>query len=89
MSLKDYLTIQEIDAENIESHPIQVRSLWLLMGALAMGLNAYFSPLSCTTSFLRPLGEAIPVFHWVASWWAVPPGWKPDFVIIALLSYTS
>ncbi|KAJ9064176.1 hypothetical protein DSO57_1033114 [Entomophthora muscae] len=58
-------------------------SLWLLTGAMVMALDAYFPPLSHMVSFGRPLQAAIPVLHWMASWWLVSPGWEPDFVSLA------
>ncbi|KAJ9077075.1 hypothetical protein DSO57_1020194 [Entomophthora muscae] len=58
-------------------------SLWLLTGALVMALDAYFPPFSLPVSFGRPLQVAIPVLHWMASWWDQPPGWEPDFVSLA------
>ncbi|KAJ9060428.1 hypothetical protein DSO57_1030986 [Entomophthora muscae] len=64
-------------------------SLWLLTGALVMALDTYFPPFSQPVSFGRPFQAAIPVLHWMASWWLVPPGWEPDFVSLAPLSYIS
>ncbi|KAJ9052678.1 hypothetical protein DSO57_1031911 [Entomophthora muscae] len=55
-------------------------SLWLLAGALVMGLDTYFPPLTRPASFGRPLMAAILVLHWMASWWMVPLGWESEFV---------
>ncbi|KAJ9055771.1 hypothetical protein DSO57_1000629 [Entomophthora muscae] len=52
-----------------------------------MALDAYLPPLSHLVSFGRPLQAAIPVLHRMAFWWLVPPGWEPDFVSLAPLSY--
>ncbi|KAJ9076100.1 hypothetical protein DSO57_1029376 [Entomophthora muscae] len=35
-----------------------------------------------------PLQAAIPVLHWMASWWFVSPGWEPNLVSLASLSHT-
>ncbi|KAJ9079930.1 hypothetical protein DSO57_1030431 [Entomophthora muscae] len=46
----------------------QDQSLWMLMSALVMGLNAYFPPLAFTTSSWMSLRAAISALHWLASW---------------------
>ncbi|KAJ9062840.1 hypothetical protein DSO57_1006288 [Entomophthora muscae] len=48
-----------------------------------MALDAYFPLFSQLVFFGRPLQVAIPVLHWMASWWLIPPGWEPDFVSLA------
>ncbi|KAJ9072146.1 hypothetical protein DSO57_1030307 [Entomophthora muscae] len=62
---------------------------WLLAGLMLMGLNAYFPQLSPASSLWSPLQVAIPVLHWMASWWFVSPGWEPNLVSLAPLSHTS
>ncbi|KAJ9058481.1 hypothetical protein DSO57_1011857 [Entomophthora muscae] len=61
---------------------------WLLTGLILMGLNAYFPQLSSVSSLWSPLQAAIPVAHWMASWWFVAPGWETNLVILAPLSHT-
>ncbi|KAJ9079012.1 hypothetical protein DSO57_1000647 [Entomophthora muscae] len=80
--------LRQIPESNTEAPFTQDCSLWLLTGAMVMSLDAYFPPLSHPVSFGRPLQAAIPVLHWTAYWWLVPPGWEPDFVSLAPLSYT-
>ncbi|KAJ9080560.1 hypothetical protein DSO57_1023586 [Entomophthora muscae] len=60
---------------------------WLLAGLALMGLNAYFLRLSPVSSLWSPLRAAIPVLHWVASWWLIPPGWELNLVSLAPLSH--
>ncbi|KAJ9066535.1 hypothetical protein DSO57_1008474 [Entomophthora muscae] len=60
---------------------------WLLGGMLLMGLDSYFPHLSAVSSLWTPLQEAIPVLHWMASRWILPPGWKPNLVSLAPLSH--
>ncbi|KAJ9085035.1 hypothetical protein DSO57_1017881 [Entomophthora muscae] len=60
---------------------------WLLTGLVLMGLNVYFPQLSHASSLWSPLQVAIPVLHWVASWWIVSPGWEPNLVSLAPLSH--
>ncbi|KAJ9052953.1 hypothetical protein DSO57_1029032 [Entomophthora muscae] len=60
---------------------------WLLTSLMLMGLNMYFHPLSPVSSLWSPLQAAIPVLHWVVSWWFVLPGWEPNLVSLAPLSY--
>ncbi|KAJ9064428.1 hypothetical protein DSO57_1030764 [Entomophthora muscae] len=79
--------LRQIPESNAEAPFAWDHSLWLLTGAMVMALAAYFPPLSHLVSFGRPLQAAIPVLHWMASWWLVPPGWEPDFVSLAPLSY--
>ncbi|KAJ9077785.1 hypothetical protein DSO57_1013431 [Entomophthora muscae] len=59
------------------------RAPWLLGGMLLMGLDSYFPRLSATSSLWTPLGAAIPVLHWVVSWWVLSPGWEPSLVSLA------
>ncbi|KAJ9063440.1 hypothetical protein DSO57_1000033 [Entomophthora muscae] len=61
---------------------------WLLTGLVLMGLNAYFPQLSPVLSLWSPLQEAVPVLHWVVSWWYIVPGWKPNLVSLSPLSYS-
>ncbi|KAJ9058699.1 hypothetical protein DSO57_1009778 [Entomophthora muscae] len=61
---------------------------WVITGLVLMGLNSYFPQLSPVSSFWSPLRAAIPVLHWVASWWFLSLGWETDFVSLAPLSYT-
>ncbi|KAJ9076474.1 hypothetical protein DSO57_1025858 [Entomophthora muscae] len=53
---------------------------WLITGLVLMGLNSYFPQLSPVSSLWSPLRAAIPVLHWVASWWFVSPGWELNLV---------
>ncbi|KAJ9084130.1 hypothetical protein DSO57_1027505 [Entomophthora muscae] len=39
------------------------------------------------SSLWSPLQAAIPVLHWMASWWFVSPGWEPNLVSLAPLSH--
>ncbi|KAJ9055465.1 hypothetical protein DSO57_1003545 [Entomophthora muscae] len=66
--------------------PAPTRTPWLLTGLILMGLNAYFPQLSPVSSLWSPLQAAIPVAHWMASWWFVAPGWEPNLVSLAPLS---
>ncbi|KAJ9078382.1 hypothetical protein DSO57_1007098 [Entomophthora muscae] len=59
------------------------RALWLLGGMLLMGLDSYFPRLSAMSSLWTPLQAAIPVLHWMVSWWILPPGWEPNLVSLA------
>ncbi|KAJ9071186.1 hypothetical protein DSO57_1039504, partial [Entomophthora muscae] len=43
------LSLSQSLLKKVNLHPIQTRSLWLLIGVLVMGLDAYFSSSSCTT----------------------------------------
>ncbi|KAJ9050412.1 hypothetical protein DSO57_1014635 [Entomophthora muscae] len=65
------------------SSPAPTHTPWLLTGLILMGLNAYFPQLSPVSSLWSPLRAAIPVLHWMASWWLVPPGWEPNLVSLA------
>ncbi|KAJ9074425.1 hypothetical protein DSO57_1006684 [Entomophthora muscae] len=60
---------------------------WLLTGLILMGLNAYFPQLFPVSSLWSPLQAAIPVAHWMVSWWFVAPGWEPNLVSLAPLSH--
>ncbi|KAJ9062039.1 hypothetical protein DSO57_1014893 [Entomophthora muscae] len=62
---------------------------WLLTGLILMGLNTYFPQLSLVSSLWSPLQAAVPVLHWMASWWFVSPGWGPNLVSLAPLSHIS
>ncbi|KAJ9065324.1 hypothetical protein DSO57_1020956 [Entomophthora muscae] len=61
---------------------------WLLSGMVLMGLDSYFPWLSAVSSLWTLLQAAIPVLHWMVSWWALPPGWEPNLVSLASLSHT-
>ncbi|KAJ9073236.1 hypothetical protein DSO57_1018685 [Entomophthora muscae] len=67
--------------------PAPTRTPWLLTGLILMGLNAYFSQLSPGSSLWSPFQAAIPVAHWMASWWFVAPEWEPNLVSLAPLSH--
>ncbi|KAJ9072148.1 hypothetical protein DSO57_1030309 [Entomophthora muscae] len=56
---------------------------WLLTRLMLMGLNAYFPQLSPASSLWSPLQVAIPVLHWMASWWFALLGWEPNLVSLA------
>ncbi|KAJ9073755.1 hypothetical protein DSO57_1012971, partial [Entomophthora muscae] len=56
---------------------------WLVTGFVLMGLNSYFPQLSQVSSLWSPLRAAVPVIHWVTSWWFFLPGWEPNLVILA------
>ncbi|KAJ9053062.1 hypothetical protein DSO57_1027838 [Entomophthora muscae] len=60
---------------------------WLITGLVLMGLDSYFPKLSPVSSLWSPLRAAIPVLHWVASWWFVSPGWEQNLVSLAPLSH--
>ncbi|KAJ9065895.1 hypothetical protein DSO57_1014937 [Entomophthora muscae] len=60
---------------------------WLLTSLALMALNAYFPQLSPVSSLWSPLFEAVPVLHWMASWWFVLPEWEPNLVSLAPLSH--
>ncbi|KAJ9085746.1 hypothetical protein DSO57_1010975 [Entomophthora muscae] len=81
-------SLQKLPPMDLDSHPTWDCSLWLLSGALVMGLNTNFPPFPRPTSHWRPLRAAIPVLHWMVSWWMVPPGLEPDFVILAPLYHS-
>ncbi|KAJ9077842.1 hypothetical protein DSO57_1012880 [Entomophthora muscae] len=51
---------------------------WVITSLVLMGLNSYFPQLSPVSSLWSPLRAAIPVLHWVASWWFVSPGREPN-----------
>ncbi|KAJ9063143.1 hypothetical protein DSO57_1003275 [Entomophthora muscae] len=68
--------------------PVVSRAPWVITGLMLMGLNSYFPQLSPVSSFWSPLRAAIPVLHWAASWWFLSPGWEPNLVSLAPLSYT-
>ncbi|KAJ9069272.1 hypothetical protein DSO57_1020084 [Entomophthora muscae] len=78
---------QEEDLGSQESAP--KRAPWFLVGMLLMGLYSYFPRLSTMSSLWTPLQAAIPVLHWMASWWILPPGWEPNLVSLAPLSHTN
>ncbi|KAJ9048152.1 hypothetical protein DSO57_1037901 [Entomophthora muscae] len=59
------------------------RAPWLLSGMILMALDSYFPQLSDMSSLLPPLQAAIPVLHWMVSWWILPPGWEPNLVSLA------
>ncbi|KAJ9073290.1 hypothetical protein DSO57_1018006 [Entomophthora muscae] len=79
-------SLHQITDSDAEVPPTWDCSLWLLTGALVVALDAYFPPLSHPVSFGRSLRAAIPVLHWMVSWWLVPSGWEPDFVSLAPLT---
>ncbi|KAJ9058136.1 hypothetical protein DSO57_1015362 [Entomophthora muscae] len=56
---------------------------WLLSGMFLMGLDSYFPRVSSVSSLWTPLQAAIPVLHWMVSWWILPPGWEPNLVSLA------
>ncbi|KAJ9067857.1 hypothetical protein DSO57_1034898 [Entomophthora muscae] len=58
--------------------PTPTCTLWLLTDLVLMGLNVYFLQLSPGSSLWSPLQVAVPVLHWVASWWFALPGWEPN-----------
>ncbi|KAJ9080684.1 hypothetical protein DSO57_1022349 [Entomophthora muscae] len=60
---------------------------WLLSGMILMGLDFYFPRLSAVSSLWTPLQAAIPVLHWMVSWWILPPGWEPNLFSLAPLSH--
>ncbi|KAJ9056955.1 hypothetical protein DSO57_1027150 [Entomophthora muscae] len=60
---------------------------WLLSEMILMGLDSYFPQLSAATSLWTPLWAAIPVLHWIVSWWIFSPGWEPNLVSLAPLSH--
>ncbi|KAJ9048535.1 hypothetical protein DSO57_1034203 [Entomophthora muscae] len=64
------------------------RAPWLITGLMLMGLNSYFPQLSPVSSLWSPLRAAVPVLHWAASWWFIPPGWEPNLVSLAPFSHT-
>ncbi|KAJ9053955.1 hypothetical protein DSO57_1019306 [Entomophthora muscae] len=59
---------------------------WLLGGMILMGLDSYFPQISAVSSLWTPLQEAVPVLHWMVSWWILPPEWEPNLVSLAPLS---
>ncbi|KAJ9060043.1 hypothetical protein DSO57_1035103 [Entomophthora muscae] len=61
---------------------------WVTTGLVLMRLNSYFPQLSPVSSLWSPLRVAIPVLHWVASWWFVSLARKPTLVILAPLLHT-
>ncbi|KAJ9075052.1 hypothetical protein DSO57_1000335 [Entomophthora muscae] len=63
-------------------------ALSLITGLVLMGLNSYFPQLFPVSSLWSPLRAAIPVLHWLASWWFVLLGWEPNLVSLAPLSHT-
>ncbi|KAJ9059237.1 hypothetical protein DSO57_1004549 [Entomophthora muscae] len=67
--------------------PTPSRALWLITGLVLMGLNSYFPQLSPVSSLWYPLRAAIPVLHWLASWWFVLLVWEPNLVSLAPLSH--
>ncbi|KAJ9068987.1 hypothetical protein DSO57_1023193 [Entomophthora muscae] len=69
------------------SSPAPTCTPWLLTSLILMGLNTYFPQLSPVSSLWSPLQAAIPVLHWMASWWFVSPGWEPNLVSLAPLSH--
>ncbi|KAJ9061421.1 hypothetical protein DSO57_1020911 [Entomophthora muscae] len=69
--------------------PIASCTPWVVTGLVLMGLNCYFPQLSPVSSFCSSLRAAIPVLHWVASWWFLLPGWEPNLVSLAPLSHTN
>ncbi|KAJ9062251.1 hypothetical protein DSO57_1012699 [Entomophthora muscae] len=77
--------VQEDGFGTQESAP--KRAPWLLDGMILMGLDSYFPQLSDMYSLWTPLQAAIPVLHWMVSWWILPPGWEPNLVSLAPLSH--
>ncbi|KAJ9072116.1 hypothetical protein DSO57_1030507 [Entomophthora muscae] len=73
----------------VKLSPAPTCTPWLLTRLVLMGLNAYFPQLSPASSLWSPLCAAIPVLHWVASRWFISPGWEPNLVSLARLSYTT
>ncbi|KAJ9088593.1 hypothetical protein DSO57_1021486 [Entomophthora muscae] len=71
------------------SSPAPTSTPWLLTGLILIGLNAYFPQLSPVSSLWSPLQAAIPVLHWMASWWFFLPGWEPNLVSLAPLSHSN
>ncbi|KAJ9073593.1 hypothetical protein DSO57_1014579 [Entomophthora muscae] len=65
------------DGLEVKEHPPK-RASWLLGGMILMGLDSYFPQLSAVSSLWMPLQAAIPVLHWMVSWWILPPGWEPN-----------
>ncbi|KAJ9060143.1 hypothetical protein DSO57_1034097 [Entomophthora muscae] len=61
---------------------------WLLGGMILMGLDSFFPQLSNVSSLWMPLQAAIPVLHWMVSWWILSPGWEPNLVSLAPLSHS-
>ncbi|KAJ9076552.1 hypothetical protein DSO57_1025064 [Entomophthora muscae] len=68
--------------------PVVSCAPWVITGLVLMGLNSYFHQLSPVSSFWSPLRATIPVLHWAASWWFLSPGWEPNLVCLAPLSYS-
>ncbi|KAJ9083965.1 hypothetical protein DSO57_1029006 [Entomophthora muscae] len=68
--------------------PVASCAPWVITGLVLMGLNSYFPQLSPVSSFWSPLRAVIPVLHWAASWWFLLPGWEPNLVSLAPLSYS-
>ncbi|KAJ9070987.1 hypothetical protein DSO57_1001761 [Entomophthora muscae] len=52
-----------------------------------MSLDSYFHRLSAVSSLWTPLRAAIPVLHWMVSWWILLPGWEPNLVSLVPLSH--
>ncbi|KAJ9084065.1 hypothetical protein DSO57_1028116 [Entomophthora muscae] len=63
------------------------RASWLLSGMILMGFDSYFLWVSAASSLWTPLQAAMSVLYWMASWWILPPGWKPNLVSLAPLSH--
>ncbi|KAJ9085765.1 hypothetical protein DSO57_1010775 [Entomophthora muscae] len=83
-------TLPSLDENNsvslqtpVKLPPAPTCTPWLLAGLALMGLNAYFPQLSLVSSLWSSLQAAIPVLHWVASWWFISPGWEPNLVSLA------
>ncbi|KAJ9081979.1 hypothetical protein DSO57_1009200 [Entomophthora muscae] len=60
---------------------------WVTTGLVLMGLKSYFPQLPPVSSLWSPLRAAIPVLHWVASWWFVSLGRELNLVGLAPLSH--
>ncbi|KAJ9079323.1 hypothetical protein DSO57_1036580 [Entomophthora muscae] len=78
--------IQESGLDTQESLP--KRAPWLLSGVILMALDSYFPQLSVASSLWTPLQAAIPVLHWIVSWWVLLAGWGPNIVSLASLSHS-
>ncbi|KAJ9070243.1 hypothetical protein DSO57_1010281 [Entomophthora muscae] len=82
------ITAQQISEEDSGGQELgPKRAPWLLGGILLMVLDSYFPCLSAASSLWTPLQAAIPVLHWMVSWWVLLPGKEPKLVILAPLSH--
>ncbi|KAJ9087850.1 hypothetical protein DSO57_1029017 [Entomophthora muscae] len=64
-------TVPEEEKLPLEHAP--KRTPWFLGGVFLMGLDSYFPCLSSASLLWMPLQVAIPVLHWMVSWWILPP----------------